>query len=249
MRRSTPCSFHICLCQSCMAAFMYWGLSCSRRSCQFASSSQRGGRRGEALQTPARHQRGERFTIPLTLAVDCDQMNNLIRPYRFLGAIRYGRKSVRCFRVTSNRLAMEPQPERRYPLRQPPNYKAPIQRWSLKLPDKVTHIYTLYVGVQSHQNDTGNTAKARETIRSWLKDSSNRPDVIDTFRVTGGFDIPESKVWVAYWTDPNAFFAKLKEIDLIKLWHDQGANKDSIGALFPNIWVNSDGVTPRDKLR
>lgn len=122
--------------------------------------------------------------------------------------------------------------ERRYPLKRPKNHKVPVPRWTLKMPEGVTHTYTLYLGVQTHGQDLDAASTAEQSIQRWLDEPENRPTAIDTFRVTNGFDIVNSKVWVAYWTDSDCFNNKLQTLDLKQVWNDLGDSKRSTG-----IWA------------
>lgn len=132
--------------------------------------------------------------------------------------------------------------ERTYPLKRPPNHKVPVPRWTLKLPDGVTHIYTLYIGVQAHSQNDDAISKAEQSVQDFLNAKDGRPTAVDILRVTNGFDLINSKIWVAYWTDAKAFNAKLQALDVKKLWKDLGESKKNIG-----VWRES-FVTPIERL-
>lgn len=121
--------------------------------------------------------------------------------------------------------------DRRYPLKRPKGHKVPVPRWTLKLPDGVTNVYTLYLGVQSHQPQL-NASSVERSIQQWLDGQEYKPLAVDTFRVTNGFDIVDSRVWVAYWTDGDDFKSKLKTLDLKKIWSD--LDDDSKGST--GVW-------------
>ena len=132
--------------------------------------------------------------------------------------------------------------DRRYPLKRPSGHKVPVPRWTLKLPQGVTHIYTIYVGVQSHGANRNHVSQAEQSIQDWLDQDEGRPIAVDAFRVTHGFDVIDSKVWVAYWTESDGFTAKLRRLDIPKIWTDLGDDRRSIG-----IWCEH-FVTPIDRL-
>jgi hypothetical protein len=140
---------------------------------------------------------------------------------------------------TQSTMAIE-ENDRRYPLKRPKNHKIPVPRWTLKLPENITHIYTLYIGVQSHNQSS--TTNAERSMQDWLNEDQGKPIAVDTFRVTNGFDIVNSRVWVAYWTDNNAFESKLTSLDLVRTWNDFGNDKQSIG-----LWEEH-FTTPIDRL-
>ncbi|GIZ38923.1 hypothetical protein CKM354_000232200 [Cercospora kikuchii] len=126
--------------------------------------------------------------------------------------------------------SVEPIESRTYPLKRPNGHKPPVPRWTLKLPREVSHVYTLYIGVQSHKNEAQKRQEAEEIIDSIL--DANRPPAVDTFRVTHGFDLVDSKVWVAYWTSQSDFEATLQKLDLPEIWQSLGGSKQDIG-----IWL------------
>ena len=118
---------------------------------------------------------------------------------------------------------------RKYPLKRPTAHKVPVPRWTLKLPEDITHIYTLYIGVQSHSEDQSAIKRAGQSVQEWLDGSSGQATAVDVFRVTHGFDVVDSKVWVAYWTEPEGFSTKVKSLDLQKLWNHLGSDKKNVG--------------------
>lgn len=89
---------------------------------------------------------------------------------------------------------------RKYDLKKPPGHEVPVPRWTLKFTDDVTHTYTLYVGVQCRETTSSDAATGLERIVQGLLESDengSKPEALDTFRVTEGFDIIDCKVWVA----------------------------------------------------
>lgn len=133
-------------------------------------------------------------------------------------------------RISTSTMIVEEE-NRRYPLKRPKGHKVPVPRWTLKLPDDVTHVYTLYLGVQSHDRHT-NASTAERSIEKWLGVDQERPLAVDTFRVTNGFDIVDSRVWVAYWTDSNSFNSRLQTLDLKRIWQDLGDKERQSNGLW-----------------
>ena len=132
--------------------------------------------------------------------------------------------------------------DRSYPLKRPSGHKVPVPRWTLRLPDGITHIYTLYVGVQSRSANGSAVSRAEQAIQDWLDQKDGQPTAVDTFRVTNGFDLADSKVWVAYWTESAGFQSKLGKLNLMKLWQSLGDDKDSAG-----VWCEH-FITPIERL-
>ena len=133
-------------------------------------------------------------------------------------------------------------PARTFPLKQPKGHKPPVPRWLLKLPDQVSHVYTIYVGVQCRGDDRIGCRTAEEIVQSLLGRGSSGVPAIDTFRVTDGFDLVNSKVWVAYFTDQEAFNDTLESLDLIRLWRELGDDRESVGLWFESF------TTPIERL-
>lgn len=131
---------------------------------------------------------------------------------------------------------------RNHPLNRPPNHKVPVPRWVLQLPEGITHIYTLYLGVQAHIQNSDAISRAEHSIQDYLGGKDGKPVAVDILRVTNGFDLVHSKVWIAYWTDSQEFDTKFRALDLKKTWEGLGDSKDSIG-----IWSES-FTTPLERL-
>ena len=119
--------------------------------------------------------------------------------------------------------------QRTYPLKRPKGHRPPVTRWTLRLPHDVIRIFTLYIGVQSHSSQSQVRRDAEDIIDGILL--SQNP-IMDTFRVTNGFDIVDSKVWVLYFTQKEDFDAVLQKFTLIDIWRKLGENKDKVG-----LWI------------
>ena len=132
--------------------------------------------------------------------------------------------------------------DRKYPLKRPAAHKVPVPRWTLKLPSEVSHIYTVYVGVQSLEEDKDATSKAEQSVQAWLDRDQGKPTAVDIFRVTNGFDLVDSTVWVAYWTEAEGCASKLRDLDLPRFWNDLGESKRSVG-----MWCEY-FITPIERL-
>lgn len=122
--------------------------------------------------------------------------------------------------------------ERTYPLKKPKGHKPPVPRWSLKFPDSIREVYTLYMGVQSHHGNSQARSRAERIVDGLLSEPDLRHPVIDTFRVTNGFDLEGSKCWVAYWLDREGFEAALRKLDPEKVWMGLGNDRNDIG-----LWI------------
>lgn len=139
-----------------------------------------------------------------------------------------------------------PETNRKYDLKRPPGHKVAIPRWTLKFPDGVTHTYTLYVGVQCRSAAAeGSAKKVEQRIQTLLEsDADGKPEALDTFRVTEGLDIPDTRVWVTYWTARAPFEAAIKAIDLKQIWRSipDDKNREAIG-----LWIEH-FATPLERL-
>ena len=135
-----------------------------------------------------------------------------------------------------------PTTDRKHPLNRPPNHKVPVPRWVLKLPDGIIHIHTLYLGVQAHTQNNDAISRAEQSIQDFLDGNEGRPVAVDVLRVTNGFDLVHSKVWVAYWTDSQEYDKKIRALDLKVIWNSLEESKCSFG-----VWSES-FTTPVERL-
>jgi hypothetical protein len=99
-------------------------------------------------------------------------------------------------------------PLRTYPLRKPENHRVPVPRWTLSLPHDVTHVYTVYIGVQQH-SDTEECRHASsiaiDAINEWVKRKEEEDAMVFESFVGIRLDDGESQdvaVWVCYWSNP-----------------------------------------------
>lgn len=156
---------------------------------------------------------------------------------------------------------------RRYPLRQPEGWKVKYPRWMLQLPVGVESLYVTYLGVQPrheqspakgihtnlHQHIVTEVQKHASTIIQSTLDSLTveRPELWEKFYVEAGYDLPDTEVWVFYWTDSkraeagnSAFDAskiinslKLEDQHLVGVWQESFAvSKDR----FETVYSGSD---------
>ncbi|OJD35705.1 phenylacetaldoxime dehydratase family [Diplodia corticola] len=117
---------------------------------------------------------------------------------------------------------------RKYPLRQPKNYKPPVPRWQLHLPPGIDRVYTIYVGVQQHACDAATQAvasKAKDSIAYWITTAA-QPSAYETFSFVEGDDEPRSDIWVCYFTDRAAYEQSACDLSLRTLH----ASLDTSGA-------------------
>ena len=129
-------------------------------------------------------------------------------------------------------------PVQQYPKKQPDKWKPPVPRWLLVLPDDVTKIYTLYVGVQCHDTCSPPVfANAVLAVGQWL-DELKKPDldigpsVVDNFVNETGHDLEGSRLWACYWTNEELFQKALSKLDLCKLHTGLGEDKSYVG-----VWM------------
>lgn len=109
---------------------------------------------------------------------------------------------------------------RKYPLRQPKNYRPPVPRWQLQLPAGTDRVFTIYIGVQCHASDASTLAAAsdaRASIAQLLRSTSASPSAHETFTFLSGSDEPGSPIWACYFTSAHAYAASVKALSLAAL--------------------------------
>ncbi|KAF1932408.1 uncharacterized protein M421DRAFT_54138 [Didymella exigua CBS 183.55] len=120
-------------------------------------------------------------------------------------------------------------PVRLYPLRKPKNHRLPVPRYTLSLPTRVKHIYTTYVGVQQHSNDTASTEAKTEVCRdieSWFR-FNNRPTTLESFALIDGREASGTTIWVGYWTDATRHAKALETLRLQSIFARQPKERRS----------------------
>ncbi|KAI9728389.1 MAG: hypothetical protein M1828_003789 [Chrysothrix sp. TS-e1954] len=113
----------------------------------------------------------------------------------------------------------------------PKNYKAPVPRWMLGLPSDVERVCIAYVGLQlvsEHEHAQEAKAAAATAIDRWHNDPAHEPVSTEHFNVVKGFDVPNTRVWVSYWTDIAAFEHACLKLD-IRQMHTALPNRSLIG--------------------
>ncbi|KAK4936574.1 hypothetical protein LTR10_022561 [Elasticomyces elasticus] len=120
--------------------------------------------------------------------------------------------------------------KRVYPLQRPVGHKVLNPRWTVKFPEEVKYVCTLYMSIQLHENDQTVRAIAEQNVEQLLNEAGpNAPATIEVYWVTAGSDVVTSRVWIAHWTRVEAFCAKIKQFDFLRTWHDLGPSKARIG--------------------
>lgn len=129
---------------------------------------------------------------------------------------------------------------RKYPKKQPPSWKPPVPRWQLVFPEGITHVYTLYIGIQSHSPTPNETLTTATHHLIELINSTN-PDTSDSFLTEEDLahDIPNSRVWVLYFLSQSTFDAALNTLSPLPIVKRFGK---SIG-----IWIEHIS-TPLERL-
>ncbi|KAH6719404.1 heme-containing dehydratase protein [Leptodontidium sp. MPI-SDFR-AT-0119] len=121
-------------------------------------------------------------------------------------------------------------PVRKYPLRQPKNYRPPVPRWQLRLPEDLDRVFTAYVGLQRQKDGDDTTVAAgiaTKSVEAWLK--GNPPMSHECFEVVDGDDEPGTRVWVCYYTDSGVYEKAVQALDLSKIYASLRAQTKFIG--------------------
>ncbi|KZL66290.1 phenylacetaldoxime dehydratase family [Colletotrichum tofieldiae] len=136
---------------------------------------------------------------------------------------------------------------RTYPLRRPEGHRPPVPRWHLVLGEDVSSVATAYIGVQPHAHDSmASQAMGRviTAIEGWLNgDDDGKPLASETFKHLDGDDVPEARIWVCYWNNPEKGRKGLERLNLSFIfYHLSPEDRDRIG-----LWSES-FMTPITRL-
>ena len=100
--------------------------------------------------------------------------------------------------------------------RRPLDHKGQSIRWTVKFPDGVDNVCTLYIGVQFYGGSQNARAKA-ERVADILNLPTNRPAIIETLRILARNDLPGSRLWICHWMQSSDFLAKLKQLNMFSI--------------------------------
>lgn len=145
--------------------------------------------------------------------------------------------------------------DRRYPLNQPECWTVKYPRWTLQLPDDVNEVSIAYVGIQAASEEEAITALHKHIIlesqakvaslieeRILKRSDQSSPKEWERFYVESGYDIPDTEVYVFYWTSRLTARSALERLDLQHLLEDLDCEEAStIG-----VWIESFTV-PKDR--
>jgi hypothetical protein len=115
--------------------------------------------------------------------------------------------------------------------RRPLDHKGQSIRWTVKFPEGVDNVCTLYIGVQFHGGSQYARAKAEQRVADILNEPTNRPAIIETLRILAGNDLPGSRLWICHWTQSSDFLPKLTQLNILSIWKGLDQYKDSVGPL------------------
>ncbi|KAL7903369.1 heme-dehydratase domain-containing protein [Trichoderma sp. SZMC 28014] len=138
---------------------------------------------------------------------------------------------------------------RELPLNQPNNWQVKYPRYMVELPEDVNDISITYIGIQPRHEE--NPAKGIHTelhahvtsavqrkvaakFEDWIQQGSGElaPILWEKMYVEAGYDLPDTEVYICYWTDKNAAVAATKSLNLQQLYKSLSPSEQEVVALW-----------------
>ncbi|KAL7937129.1 heme-dehydratase domain-containing protein [Trichoderma chlorosporum] len=127
-----------------------------------------------------------------------------------------------------------PTENRQLPLNQPENWQVKFPRYMVELPEHVHDVNISYIGIQPRHEETparGLHTKlsahvtsaaqrlAASKIEEWIREGAGElsPALWEKIYVEAGFDVPDTEVYILYWTEKDVARAAIKSLNLQEL--------------------------------
>ncbi|KAM0456338.1 hypothetical protein ACHAPV_007280 [Trichoderma viride] len=138
---------------------------------------------------------------------------------------------------------------RELPLNQPNNWQVKFPRYMTELPKDVNDVSIAYIGIQPRHEE--NPAKGIHTelhahvtsaiqrkvaakIEDWVRQGSGElaPILWEKMYVEAGYDLPDTEIYICYWTDKDVAVAATKSLNLQQLYKSLSSSEQEVVALW-----------------
>lgn len=138
---------------------------------------------------------------------------------------------------------------RELPLNQPNNWQVKFPRYMVKLPEDVNDISITYIGIQPRHEE--NPAKGIHTelhahvtsavqrkivtkVEDWIREESGElaPILWEKMYVEAGYDLPDTEMYICYWTDKDVAAAATMSLNLQQLYNSLSPSEQKVVALW-----------------
>ncbi|KAM0452344.1 hypothetical protein ACHAO4_005555 [Trichoderma viride] len=138
---------------------------------------------------------------------------------------------------------------RELPLNQPNNWQVKFPRYMVELPEDVNDISIAYIGIQPRHEE--NPAKGIHTelhahvtsavqrkvvakIEDWVRQESGElaPILWEKMYVEAGYDLPDTEIYICYWTDKDVAVAATKSLNLQQLYKSLSSSEQEVIGLW-----------------
>ncbi|EHK41749.1 hypothetical protein TRIATDRAFT_295576 [Trichoderma atroviride IMI 206040] len=138
---------------------------------------------------------------------------------------------------------------RELPLNQPNNWQVKFPRYMVELPEDVNDISITYIGIQPRHEE--NPAKGIHTelhahvtsavqrkvgamIEDWARQGAGSlaPILWEKMYVEAGYDLPDTEIYICYWTDKDVAEAATRSLNLRQLYSSLFPSEQEVIALW-----------------
>ncbi|KAK6453327.1 hypothetical protein FP744_10009579 [Trichoderma asperellum] len=138
---------------------------------------------------------------------------------------------------------------RELPLNQPENWQVKFPRYMTELPEDVNGISITYIGIQPRHEEnpakgihtelhahvtSAVQRKVAEKIEDWVRQGSGElaPKLWEKMYVEAGYDLPDTEIYICYWTDKDVAMAATESLNLQQLYKSFSPSDQEVVGLW-----------------
>lgn len=138
---------------------------------------------------------------------------------------------------------------RELPLKQPNNWQVKFPRYMTELPEHVNDISIAYIGIQPRHEEnplrgihtelhahvtSAVQRKVVARIEDWIREASGElaPMLWEKMYVEAGYDLPDTEIYICYWTDKDVAVAATESLNLQQLYKSLSPSEQEVVGLW-----------------
>lgn len=134
-------------------------------------------------------------------------------------------------------------------MNQPNNWQVKFPRYMVELPEDVNDISITYIGIQPRHEEkpakgihtelhahvtSAIQRKVAAKIEDWVRQGSGElaPILWEKMYVEAGYDLPDTEIYICYWTDKDVAVAATKSLNLQQLYKSLSSSEQEVVGLW-----------------
>ncbi|KAL7925561.1 heme-dehydratase domain-containing protein [Trichoderma austrokoningii] len=139
--------------------------------------------------------------------------------------------------------------DRKLPLNQPNNWQVKFPRYMVELSEEVKDISITYIGIQPRHEEhpargihtelhahvtSAVQRKVAAKVEDWIREESGEvaPILWEKMYVEAGYDLPDTEIYICYWTDKGVAAAATKSLNLQRLFKSLPISEQEVVGLW-----------------